>query len=39
MAVNRSDRSVTERVIAYWRLPLQVPLVVWACQVAQVDLR
>src|SRR5664280_2089185 len=30
LAVNRSDRWVSERVIAYGRLPLQVPLVAWA---------
>jgi hypothetical protein len=33
MAVDWSDRSVTEQAIAYGRLPLQIPLVLWALKV------
>ena len=33
MAVDWSDRSVTEQAIAYGRLPLQIPLVLWAMKV------
>ncbi len=33
MAVDRSDRSPRERAIAYGRLPLQIPLVLWARKV------
>jgi uncharacterized membrane protein len=39
MAVDWSDRSLVEQLIAYGRLPLQVPLIVWALRVAKVDLR
>ncbi len=35
MAIDWSDRSVTERVIAYARLPLQIPLIWWALKVAR----
>jgi uncharacterized membrane protein len=35
MAVDWSDRSPRERAIAYGRLPLQVPLVLWALRVAR----
>lgn len=33
MAVDWSDRSTTEQVIAYTRLPLQIPLILWALKV------
>ena len=33
MAVDWSDRSPRERAIAYGRLPLQIPLVLWARKV------
>jgi uncharacterized membrane protein len=33
MAVDWSDRSLRERAIAYGRLPLQIPLVLWARKV------
>jgi uncharacterized membrane protein len=33
MAIDWSDRSVAEQALAYGRLPLQVPLVVWALKV------
>ncbi|MEJ3656711.1 hypothetical protein WEH80_27505 [Actinomycetes bacterium KLBMP 9759] len=33
MALDWSDRSPRERVIAYGRLPLQIPLVLWALKV------
>ncbi len=33
MAVDWSDRSVAEQVVAYARLPLQIPLVWWAWKV------
>ncbi|WP_300011764.1 hypothetical protein [Pseudonocardia sp.] len=33
MAIDWSDRSLTEQVIAYARLPLQVPLIWWAWRV------
>jgi uncharacterized membrane protein len=39
MAVDWSDRSVAEQVIAYARLPLQVPLVLWGLRVGKVDIR
>jgi uncharacterized membrane protein len=35
MALRWSDRSARERTIAYGRLPLQVPLVVWALRIAR----
>lgn len=35
MAIDWSDRSVAEQAIAYGRLPLQVPLVLWALAVAR----
>lgn len=35
MAIDWSDRSVTEQAIAYGRLPLQVPLVLWAWKVCR----
>ena len=35
MAVDWSDRSLAEQAIAYARLPLQVPLVLWALSVAR----
>jgi len=35
MAVDWSDRSPRERAIAYGRLPLQVPLVLWALRTAR----
>lgn len=39
MAVDWADRSTIEQAVAYARLPLQVPLVLWAMRVAKVDLR
>ena len=33
MAIDWSDRSLPERVAAYGRLPLQIPMVLWALQV------
>lgn len=33
MAIDWSDRSVVEQAIAYGRLPLQIPLVLWALKV------
>lgn len=39
MAVDWSDRSVVEQLLAYGRLPLQVPLVLWALRVAKFDVR
>lgn len=35
MAVDWSDRSVAEQLIAYGRIPLQVPLILWALRVAR----
>lgn len=35
MAIDWSDRSVTEQVVAYARLPLQIPLVWWAWRVCR----
>jgi uncharacterized membrane protein len=35
MALRWSGRSPRERAIAYGRLPLQVPLVVWALRIAR----
>lgn len=39
MAIDWSHRSAAEQAIAYARLPLQIPLVVWAVRVSRVDLR
>jgi uncharacterized membrane protein len=39
MAVNWSDRGWVEQAVAYGRLPLQIPLIVWALRVAEVDVR
>jgi uncharacterized membrane protein len=33
MAIDWSDRSVAEQAVAYGRLPLQIPLVLWALKV------
>jgi uncharacterized membrane protein len=33
MAIDWSDRSLPERLAAYGRLPLQIPLVLWALRV------
>ncbi|MBW0097350.1 hypothetical protein I4I73_15290 [Pseudonocardia sp. KRD-184] len=33
MALDRSDRSAADQAIAWGRLPLQVPLVLWALKV------
>ena len=33
MAIDWSDRSVAEQVVAYGRLPLQIPLIWWAWRV------
>ncbi len=33
MAIDWSDRSTVEQVIAYVRLPLQIPLVLWGLKV------
>ena len=35
MALDAGDRSATHKVLSYARLPLQVPLVVWAVSVAR----
>ena len=35
MAIDWSDRSVREQLIAYGRLPLQIPLIWWAVTVAR----
>lgn len=35
MALDWSDKPVRQRAIAYGRLPLQVPLVLWALRVAR----
>lgn len=35
MAVDAGDAGTTERLLTYARLPLQVPLVVWAVAVAR----
>jgi uncharacterized membrane protein len=39
MAVDWSDRSLVEQLVAYGRLPLQIPLVLWGLQVGRVDVR
>lgn len=39
MAVDWSDRSLVEQLIAYGRLPLQIPLVLWGMRIARVDVR
>lgn len=39
MAVDWSDRSWVEQLIAYGRLPLQIPLVLWGMRIARVDVR
>lgn len=39
MALDAGDRSTTYRALTYARLPLQVPLVVWAVSVARVSRR
>jgi uncharacterized membrane protein len=39
MAVDWADRSVLEQAVAYGRLPLQLPLILWALRVAKVDVR
>lgn len=33
MAIDWSDRSLAEQLVAYGRLPLQIPLVLWALRV------
>jgi uncharacterized membrane protein len=33
MALDWSDRSLLERIAAYGRLPLQIPMVIWALRV------
>lgn len=35
MAIDWSDRDLADRLVAYARLPLQVPLVWWAVRVAR----
>lgn len=37
MAWDAGERSTAYRVVTYARLPLQVPLVLWALSVARVD--
>ncbi|MEK8107714.1 hypothetical protein NKG94_26680 [Micromonospora sp. M12] len=37
MAVDWRRRRPTKRVIAYGRVPLQVPLIWWALRVARAD--
>jgi hypothetical protein len=39
MAVDWADRSLVDQALAYGRLPLQIPLVLWALRVAKVDVR
>jgi len=39
MALDAGDRSPTYRALTYARLPLQVPLVVWAVHVARTSRR
>jgi uncharacterized membrane protein len=39
MALDWSDRGLVERLVAYGRLPLQVPLVLWGLSVGGVGLR
>lgn len=39
MAVDWADRSILEQAVAYGRLPLQLPLIVWALREAKVDVR
>jgi uncharacterized membrane protein len=39
MAVDWSDRALIEQLIAYGRLPLQLPLIFWGLRVAKVDVR
>ncbi|MBN9099687.1 MULTISPECIES: hypothetical protein [unclassified Pseudonocardia] len=39
MAVDWSDRSPREQAIAYGRLPLQIPLVLWAMKVRKDAVR
>lgn len=39
MALDAGDRSATYRALTYARLPLQIPLVVWAVYVARVSRR
>jgi uncharacterized membrane protein len=39
MAVDWSDRGLGEQLVAYGRLPLQLPLIFWALRVAKVDFR
>lgn len=39
MAIDWSDRSTVERLIAYGRLPLQIPLVLWALVVGRAAAR
>jgi uncharacterized membrane protein len=39
MALDASDRSALYRAATYARLPVQVPLVVWAVQVARLSRR
>ncbi|HSP39720.1 MAG TPA: hypothetical protein VLR26_18425 [Frankiaceae bacterium] len=39
MAVDWSDRSLAEQAVAYARLPLQLPLVLWGLRIAKIDLR
>jgi hypothetical protein len=37
MAIDWSDRSLAERLAAYGRLPLQIPMVVWALRVRRAS--
>jgi uncharacterized membrane protein len=39
MVIDWSDRGVAEQAIAYARLPLQLPLILWGLRIAKVDLR
>ncbi len=39
MALDAGDRSAGYRALVYARLPLQVPLVVWAVSVARLSRR
>ena len=36
MAIDWSNRPLVEQVVAYGRLPLQIPLILWALRVRRV---
>ena len=39
MALDAGDRSTAYQTVVYARLPLQVPLILWAVSVARTDLQ